>query len=307
MATQMQPNPALSSRLPTALSATLSGDPAGNFSERIRNGLRPLLADDALLERTALKIEQSMRSLKGFPCQFSEQSGFFDFEGKVGRVIAHFARDGLTHAAYLRGALKRVTLFFQNPETLIHNIEGVTDHFSADGLTRPAYLRGAVIQPQLFYQKPMTLIGNIERVVDHFKDDGLTCGKYVRAAARQPSLFFRKPDTMIRHVDLITDLYRKGLLNLLQTPDMPNTDAAPVLEFMLTYPMLFTMSEDNIALREIYARATNVRPSRKLMLRRRHDVVNRLSEALGLTPQNREAAISALLHKIMAEVGRDPT
>jgi hypothetical protein len=192
----------------------MSCSPAENFRNRVRNALRPLLTDDALLERTTLKIEQSLRGFKGFKWQFSEHSTYFDCEEKVGRMVAHFAPDGLTTQAYLRAAVKRPDLFYQNPETLIHNIEGVTDHFLAHGLTRRAYLRGAVSHPQIFYQKPATLIANIEGVADHFCRDGLSCEKYLRAAITNPSLFCRKPATIIRHAELITDLHRKGLLNL---------------------------------------------------------------------------------------------
>jgi hypothetical protein len=260
-------------RSPTPSSRSI-GD---NFPDRVREALRPLLTDDALVESTALKIQRLM----AFKWHFAEHSSFFNFEGKVSRVVSHFACDGLTRADYLHAALRRVTLFFQNPETLIANIEGVTNHFQAHGLTRTDYLRCALEQPQLFYQKPRTLISNIDRVVKHFKDDGLTCEDYLRAAVQQPSLFYRKPVTIIHHVDLITDLYRKGFLRFNDFAHLPQTDAAPVIEYMLHNSPLFLMSEDNIALREQYARITDPVPSKKILMRSsRRRIEQELAQAL---------------------------
>jgi hypothetical protein len=251
--------------------------PSDEFPDRVRAALRPLLADDALVESTALKIQRMM----AFKWRFAEHSSFFNFEGKVGCLVAHFACDGLTRDDYLRAAARRITLFFQKPETLIANIEGVTNHFQAHGLTRADYLRCALAQPQLFYQKPRTLISNIERVVKHFKDDGLTCRDYLRAAVQQPSLFYRKPRTIIHHVDLITDLYRKGFLRFNDFAHLPQTDAAPVIEYMLHNAPLFLMSEDNIALREQYARVTDPVPSKKiLMMSSRRRIERELAQAL---------------------------
>jgi hypothetical protein len=255
----------------------LSHCPGDEFPERVRNALRPLLVDDALVESTALKIQRMM----AFNWHFAEHSSFFNFEGKVGRVVDHFACDGLTRDDYLRAAVRRITLFFQKPETLIANIEGVTNHFQAHGLTRRDYLGCALAQPQLFYQKPRTLISNIERVVKHFKDDGLTCRDYLQAAVKQPSLFYRKPRTIIRHVDLITDLYRKGFLRFNDFSHLPQTDAAPVIEYMLHNAPLFLMSKDNIAMREQYARVTDPVPSKKiLMMSSRRRIEHELAQVL---------------------------
>jgi hypothetical protein len=236
-----------------------------DFPKRVREGLAPLLEDFILLEQTTLNIVKHMNRSPN--ATVPEDAGFFDFEGKVGPVVAHFAPDGLTRPAYLRAAVQRVALFFHPPETLIHGVAGVTQHFSAHGLTRTAYLQGAVRQPRLFYQKPATVIGHIEKVVDHFRKDGLTCDRYLRAATTEPLLFHRKPDGIIGHVERITDLHRKGLLNLPGSPDRARTDIAAVLEFMLIHPLLFVMPEEQIVRPESLARATGGQPSRKLMIR----------------------------------------
>jgi hypothetical protein len=226
--------------------------PAGalRFAERLRHALRPLLADDALLEKTVLKIQHYMPSFNG---DSSEQSGVFDFDRKINDIVAHFA-DGLTRATYLHAAVKRVTLFIHSPKTIIRSIEGVAEHFSANGLTRAAYLSAALSQPKLFHQKPATVIGNIDRVVDHYRGDGLTYDKYLRAAIAEPLLFYRKPDSIIRHVDLIADHFCRRPLNISQSPAMQRTGSAAVLEFMLKHPILFVMPE-NIIQPELLARA----------------------------------------------------
>jgi hypothetical protein len=254
--------------------------PGEEFPQRVRKALRPLLADDALVERTALKIEKYRNS--GW--KYSPTSAFFDFEGKVNRVVSHFAPDGLTRESYLRAAVGTVPLFFQKPETLIGNIERVADHFRGDGLTRGAYLRAALKQPHLFYQKPETLVHNIERVVHHFHKDGLTRDKCLRAAVRQPSLFYYRPETIILHINLITGLYRKGLLNLPESRHSAQSDTAAVIEYMLHQPTLFAMSEDNITLRERYARAVATPLSARVLMRSSRRVIEeRLAGELAQT------------------------
>lgn len=132
----------------------------GEFPERVRKALRPLLADEALLESTALKIQ----SMMAVHWKFTDRSSFFDFAGKVGRIVTHFAPDGLTQSDYVRAAVRRGTLFFQNPETLIANIERVAAHFRSDGLTRQAYLKAACCQPSLFFRKPATIIRHVNLI-----------------------------------------------------------------------------------------------------------------------------------------------
>jgi hypothetical protein len=270
----MKPSPFVSS----ARRAVCAATPPSDFPARVRAALRPLLADDELLERAARKI-QAMQSANW---KFMEHSHFFDFDRKVEHVVAHFSADGLTRPAFIRAAVKRVTLFFQNPETLIANIEGVTDHFAAHGLTHRAYLRAAVTQPQLFFQRPATLIRNIEQVVDHFRDDGLTCEKYVRAAVRQPSLFARRPAAIIRTVGVIMSLHSRGLMDLPEPSGARLPDRAVLLEFLLKRPPLLCLSVDNIALRATYARLTRIRSASTLLRTPRHRIERELAEALSL-------------------------
>ena len=63
-----------------ASSETASRCPSDEIPERVRVALKPLLADDALVESTALKIQQNMRGFKAFKWKFSQQSSFFDCE-----------------------------------------------------------------------------------------------------------------------------------------------------------------------------------------------------------------------------------
>ena len=61
--------------------------------ERIRAGLRPLLADEALVARASLGIKRGMDFLSAG--EHPSDSTLFDFEGKLSRVVQHFAADGL--------------------------------------------------------------------------------------------------------------------------------------------------------------------------------------------------------------------
>jgi hypothetical protein len=265
---------------------TSARGPGGDFPERVRKALAPLMNNATLLESTALKIERLT------PCEwtFPKHSTFFEFEGKIGRVVGHFAPDGLTPGDYLQTAMRRPGLFVMNPEKMIANIEAVAKHFEKHGLTRGDYLACAIKQPQLFWQRPRTLISNIERVVKHFKNDGLSHEEYLRAAMQQPRLFFSKPRTIICRIDLITNLYRKGFLSFREQPVQPRADAAPVLEYMLRNPQLFGMSKENIALRETYARATNARSAAKLLRTSRRRIEQELADAL--SPHRSQYAVT---------------
>jgi hypothetical protein len=144
-------------RLPSPLPTASLAGPPDEFPDRVRAGLRSLLANDAVLERTALKIQARQPA----DWNFTKESCFFDFESKVDHVVAHFAPDGLTKPAYLLAATRSTPLFYLSPETLIRNVERVLEHFRDDGLRRAAYVRAALRQPQLFYQKPETIIRTV--------------------------------------------------------------------------------------------------------------------------------------------------
>ena len=127
----------------------------------------------------------------------------------------------------------------------------------------------------------MTIIGNIEGVTDHFKTDGLTRKDYLRVALKQSSLFAQKPGTTIGHINLVANLYRKGLLPIPESFRRTPTDTATVLNYMLSNHSLFSLSDDNFALREIYARVTQSPPSQNLLRKSRKEVEDTLAKALG--------------------------
>ena len=133
----------------------------------------------------------------------------------------------------------------------------------------------------------------------------VTCEHCLRAAVKQPSLFFRKPATIIRHVDLITGLYRRGFLRFNEFPNLPQTAAASVLEYLVRNPHLFLMSDDNIDLRETYAHATDARPSKKILMKSRRRIERELAQALSFhSPQDKsvqsnDPRITRLLQRTM--------
>jgi hypothetical protein len=265
-----------------------SQSPDDELLQGIRGALLPLLTEKDVREKTALRIYHNLNQLRRRTKRVNfatfARPAFLDFEGKVARVVSHFAPDGLTLEDFLRGAIRRPQILGMNPDTLIANIEAVCGHFREHGLTRQKYLRLGVKQPQLFYQKPETLISNVERVVERFRDDGLTAEKYLRALVRQSALFYRDPRTIIALIERIAGLFKEGLVDKPSLTGWPATDAAPALKFMLNNSMVFVMCEENIALRETYARVTGTRSARKVLRTYRWWIERELREALGTEP-----------------------
>jgi len=181
------------------------------------------------------------------------------------------------------------TLGFLNKDLLadsslfdfVTKVEEVLEHFNDHGLTRRDYLKAAVTRPSLFYQKPATIISNIETVANHFGSEGLTRQSYLMAAIKRPSLFCHKPATIIGHVNLIADLHRVGLLDLPESPRAPPSELTPVLTLMMKNLELFSLSDDNFALREIYGHVTQAGPSRSLLKKSRQQVEFELAKTLG--------------------------
>lgn len=250
------------------------------FMKQVSTALGPLLAGKPTRERAALRIHDHLQPFLHEQPKAFRSRGFLDFEGKVIRLVDHFAPEGLTPETYIRAGVKRIQLFLLKPETQISNIEAVARHFQEEGLTCREYLGAATKQPQLFYQKPRTVIGNVEHVVEHFRQDGLTCRKYLRAAVQQPKMFCYTPETIIRHVELITEIYQKGLVELPHPHRRTRTDAGRVLAYLIGRPMLFTLSDDNIALREIYAHVTGARTANRVLRASRERIEEELRNAI---------------------------
>ena len=150
-------------------------------------------------------------------------------------VVKHFAADGLMTRDYLQAAVEQPSLFCQKADTLIDNIGEVVRHFATEGLTTHHFVHAAVKQPQLFHQRPATLIGNIEDVVKHFTAEGLTTRAYLQAAVKQPSLFCQKPATLIGNVEgVVNHFARDGLT------------ASKYLQATLKHPAIFTQKPSTI-------------------------------------------------------------
>jgi hypothetical protein len=199
-------------------------------------------------------------------------------------VAAHFNDHGLAIHAYLRAAVKQPSLFYQSPATIIANIENVAAHFHDHGLAIHAYFQAAVKQPPLFYQSPATIIANIEGVANHFHAHGLAIHDYLRAAVKQPSLFCRSPTTIIRHVILIINLHQQGFITFSSKADATQGQPLkPMFDFLVKNPLYLTLSDDNYALREAYARLTGKKfNGTYLLTRKRHHVEHEYAEALRL-------------------------
>lgn len=201
--------------------------------------------------------------------------------GHVTGVIETVSKLKLSGDLYLKAGLKQPALFCMKPGTVIANVEGVIERFAADGLTRADYLKAALSHPGLFTMRSETVIANVEAVASHFAEDGLTCADYLKAVLKQPALFMMRPKTVIGHVNLITDLHRSGLLPLPENPRGPPAETAAVLSFMLREPRLFSLADDNLALRSIYAHAAGMPSSANLVRQSRKEVEHELAKALG--------------------------
>jgi hypothetical protein len=182
----------------------MTSDEDGTLLESIKNGLRPLFTDEALLDKLSSDIRKELRFLNWKP---PPGSHFFAFEDRVNQVVDHFAGDGLTRRDYLRVAVREPTLFVLKPETMIDNVEGVIAHFAVDGLTRRDYIRAAIRRPSLFGLTSKRVIHNVESLVDHFARDGLIVRNYVQAVLKLPSLFCRKPESIISNVEGVVSYF----------------------------------------------------------------------------------------------------
>jgi hypothetical protein len=153
--------------------------------------------------------------------------------------------------------------------------------------TREGYLRATAKQPSLFSMKPATVIGNIEDVAEHFKADGLTREAYLRVALKHPPLFVMKPGTIIGHVNLATELQRKGVVALPESPRAPPSETRSVLNLMLNNPKLFTLANENYAVREIHARLVDNKRINVSLNITRNVIEAELAQSLGHADQTR--------------------
>jgi hypothetical protein len=233
---------------------------------------------DCLSEYGVTRAEYLKAALKQ-PSLFTMKAA--TIVGHINGVLEAFKELKEDGGDYVRAAIKQPALLTMKSETVIANIDGVVEHLADNGLTRENYLKVAIKHPSLFTMRSETVAGNIERIVANFARDGLTCADYVKAAVKQPSLFLMRPETVIGHVNLITNLYRTGLLGLPELPRGPPEGSAKVLSFMLRDPRLFCLADDNLVLREIYARVTEASPSLSLVRRSRKEVEHELAKALG--------------------------
>jgi hypothetical protein len=263
-----------------------------SFLELSGQGLRVLLSDEVLIADISQRIQKQLADIAWNP---SSDSAFFDFAAKCDRLVQHFAKDGMTREILLHVAVRRLCFFCQKPETLIGNIEGVMKHLGKDGKTRRQYLCAALAQPQLFYQKPTTLIRNFEQVAAHVSKEGVPRDDYVRAALLQPQLFFHNPATIVRHIDIIVAMYRRGLFAPYQSRRPVASGAPTVLRYLMSSPRTLLISEENLLLREIYARLVDPPPPISMLKWPRKKIEDELTHMLGLSPATRDDALLAMI------------
>jgi hypothetical protein len=228
----------------------------------IYDKLKTLVSDDAARDKVSRAIKADMAFLDWKP---SPDSSFFDFKEKTERVVQHFAESGLTRDRYIGAAIKQPTLFVQNADTIISNINNVVEQFSSDGLTRRDYLQAAVDQPGLFHARPGTIISNIDGVVDHFAGDGLTRRDYLQAAVDQPSLFASKSSSIVDKIQQVVDHFAadgltcKGYLTaVIKQPAILTRQADTVIEN--THRVVEHFTRYGLTYRD-YLRAATKQPS----------------------------------------------
>jgi len=204
------------------------------------------------------------------------------------RVVAkRFEAHGLTAKHYLKAAVRHPSLFYQSPDTIAGNISGVVAQFAREGLTVGDYLRAAVKQPSLFSLSPDTVAGNIRGLAKEFAAEGLTVAAYLQAAVKQPPLFYQKPTTIAQHIHVICAMYDDGIFTLPQrrhTPEYSDVDShahAPVIAFLLRYPILLTRSDSNLKLCRICVEMSVMPPDSRALFRPRHELERELIERLG--------------------------
>ena len=257
-------------------------------------------------EADGLTVGNYLKSVIKQPSLFHQSPK--TIEANVRGVAKRFKADGLTVRDYLRAAIKHPSLFYQLPDTIASNISGVVAHFATDGLTVRDYLHAAVKQPPLFSQSPDTIVGNIMGLVKPFAAEGLTVRDYLSAALKQPPLFYLKPATIARHITLICAMFDDGIVEVPRSrrkPEYTDIDThahAPVIAFLLRYPMLLTRSDSNLMLCRICVEMSVIPPGSRVLFRPRHELERELMEHFGHTdptcPVSKDAnhVLRSLIH-----------
>lgn len=215
-------------------------------------------------------------------------------------VTERFAGDGLTASAYLRALATECSVLKQSPERIIQNVEAVTRHFAPDGLTCADYLRAVLRKPSLLHLRPQTVIDNIDTLVDQFSRAGMTRTLYLKAALSQPALFYQTPATVASRIFILSHLCAKGLLGVHESVSTKNDDGtAAAVRTALRNPVLLTLSNENLMLREIYVATLRASPGVSIVTRPRRQIEQELIQTLD---QGRSDSVS----KIDREQGHGP-
>ena len=113
---------------------------------KIERSLRELPFDEADIAALVPGVLNASFLLKP-GSRLNPQSTFFDFRRKIGVLVKHFVRDGLTLPDYVQAVARRPQLLCMAPATIQSNVESITRHFARHGLSREDYLRRASSSP----------------------------------------------------------------------------------------------------------------------------------------------------------------
>jgi hypothetical protein len=173
---------------------------------RIETELARLGLDDATIRGVTPHIVRKVRALGIDSTSAADRflapdSSFFRFWEKIEKVAGHYDSYGLTHAAYLKAALKQPSLFTRSPAAVVRHVDAVAEYLGRHGIGTRAYLRAALRVPSLLCLDAGTVIGNIEAVCDRFAGRGLDAYQWVTTCLRQPVLMALAPETLVGAVD----------------------------------------------------------------------------------------------------------
>ena len=267
----------------------------------IRKKLKVFNLSKSQLDKiTAAALKQSRIIFKDK--EIDTDSEFFDFEGKINKIVKRFSKDGLTYKDYLKTASGEPGIFIQPPEKIEKSISEVVDKFKEEGLTAKAYLNAALRHPRLFLYYSSTIEKNILAFTEKFKDKGLTTKTYLKAALRSPTLFTRSPDSVERNITEVPERFKDYGITIndylkaaLKYPPLfictPETTAEHIviifelfdegiiagadskelfLKYLLQkYPQALIFSNANLNFRREYAYITRANPTTKVLLKSR--------------------------------------
>ena len=227
-----------------------------SIEEKVKSELKALGLDEIGIIDTLPVLMKHFGANNRKMGTITPKSQVLNIATKARSITEVFAPEELTGKAFLKAALKDPDLLFANPKTIRDNVDGVIKLLGDEGLTSTEYVNAALHQPQLFGQLPETINANVRGVYENFKEDGLMLSAYLhRAALKQPSLFSMDPKTITSHMNVALNIYKKGKIQFGDKFYDPEAERPlkPMLDYLLSNPVLLKSSSENLMLREIYA------------------------------------------------------